>query len=208
MSKHNSAVAASAADRAFALKRALEEQGLLPESYVEQFTEVMDNDFDPANGARVVARAWVDPAYRELLLRDGTAACAQFGYTGVQGEYIVALENTPTLQNVIVCTLCSCTAWPVLGLPPDWYKSFEYRARVVRESRSVLREMGLDLPHEVAIRVWDTTAETRYMVLPFRPEGTEGWSEEQLASLVTKDVLIGIARPEVGVHADHGKGGH
>lgn len=208
MSKHNSAVAASAADRAFALKRALEEQGLLPESYVEQFTEVMENDFDPANGARVVARAWVDPAYRELLLRDGTAACAQFGYTGVQGEYIVALENTPTLQNVIVCTLCSCTAWPVLGLPPDWYKSFEYRARVVRESRSVLREMGLDLPHEVAIRVWDTTAETRYMVLPFRPEGTEGWSEEQLASLVTKDVLIGIARPEVGVYADHGKGGH
>ncbi|MCU1732646.1 MULTISPECIES: nitrile hydratase subunit alpha [unclassified Pseudomonas] len=207
MNKHNSAVAASAADRAFALKQALEEQGLLPESYVEQFTEVMENDFDPANGARVVARAWVDPAYRELLLRDGTAACAQFGYTGVQGEYIVALENTPTLQNVIVCTLCSCTAWPVLGLPPDWYKSFEYRARVVRESRSVLREMGLDLPHEVAIRVWDTSAETRYMVLPFRPEGTEGWSEEQLARLVTKDVLIGIARPEVGVLADHGKGG-
>ncbi|MCU1721477.1 nitrile hydratase subunit alpha [Pseudomonas sp. 5P_5.1_Bac1] len=207
MNKHNSAVAASAADRAFALKQALEEQGLLPESYVEQFTEVMENDFDPANGARVVARAWVDPAYRELLLRDGTAACAQFGYTGVQGEYIVALENTPTLQNVIVCTLCSCTAWPVLGLPPDWYKSFEYRARVVRESRSVLREMGLDLLHEVAIRVWDTSAETRYMVLPFRPEGTEGWSEEQLARLVTKDVLIGIARPEVGVLADHGKGG-
>jgi nitrile hydratase len=147
-----------------------------------------------------VARAWVDPAYRERLLRDGTAACDQFGYTGVQGEYIVALENTPTLQNVIVCTLCSCTAWPVLGLPPDWYKSFEYRARVVRESRTVLREMGLDLPPEVEIRVWDTTAETRYMVLPFRPAGTEGWTEQELASLVTKDVLIGIARPEVPVN--------
>ncbi len=189
--------AATAADRAFALKHALEEKGVVPEGYVETFTQVMENDFDPANGARVVARAWVDPTYRELLLRDGTAACDQFGYTGVQGEYIVALENTPTLQNVIVCTLCSCTAWPVLGLPPDWYKSFEYRARVVRESRSVLREMGLDLPEAVAIRVWDTTAETRYMVLPVRPEGTEGWSEEELAALVTKDVLIGIARPEV-----------
>jgi nitrile hydratase len=188
---------ASAAARAFALNQALEEQGLVPEGYVQHFTEVMENDFDPANGARVVARAWVDPEYRALLLRDGTVACDLFGYTGVQGEYIVALENTPTLQNVIVCTLCSCTAWPVLGLPPDWYKSFEYRARVVRESRTVLREMGLDLPLEVEIRVWDTSAETRYMVLPCRPDGTEGWSEAQLAALVTKDVLIGIARPQV-----------
>ena len=199
--KHGSP-AESDAERAFALKQALAEQGVIPDGYIEKFTEVMETDFDPANGARVVARAWVDPAYRDLLLRDGTAACDQFGYTGVQGEYIVALENTPTLQNVIVCTLCSCTAWPVLGLPPDWYKSFEYRARVVREARTVLREMGLDLPEDVAIRVWDTTAETRYMVLPERPEGTEGWSEEALAALVTKDVLIGIARPEVtGGHA-------
>ncbi|WP_307329479.1 nitrile hydratase subunit alpha [Pseudomonas lini] len=188
---------ASASDRAFALKKALEEQALVPEGYIEKFTEIMENDFDPANGARVVARAWVDPTFRQLLLTDGTAACAQFGYTGVQGEYIVALENTPTLQNVIVCTLCSCTAWPVLGLPPDWYKSFEYRSRVVREARTVLREMGLDLPKEVEIRVWDTSAETRYMVLPLRPSGTEDWTEEQLASLVTKDVLIGIARPEL-----------
>ena len=187
----------TAAVRAVALKQALEEQQLIPPGYVEHFTQVMQTEFDPANGARVVARAWVDPQYRELLLRDGTAACAQFGYTGVQGEYIVALENTPNLQNVIVCTLCSCTAWPVLGLPPDWYKSFEYRARVVRESRTVLREMGLDLPLDVEIRVWDTSAETRYMVLPFRPAGTDGWSEEQLAALVTKDVLIGIARPQI-----------
>ena len=183
------------ARRAQALKDALDRKKLIPEGYIEAFTELMEEKWDPANGARVVARAWVDPAYRELLLRDGTAACEEFGYTGAQGEYIVALENTPTLQNVIVCTLCSCTAWPVLGLPPDWYKSFEYRSRVVRESRSVLREMGLDLPPEVAIQVWDTSAETRYMVLPFRPEGTEGWSEEQLASIVTKDVLIGVARP-------------
>lgn len=197
MSNAPSKAMASAGARAIALKNALVEQELVPEGYIEKFTEIMENDFDPANGARVVARAWVDPAYRELLLHDGTAACDQFGYTGVQGEYIVALENTPTLQNVIVCTLCSCTAWPVLGLPPDWYKSFEYRARVVRESRTVLREMGLDLPQEVEIRVWDTTAETRYMVLPFRPAGTEGWTEEELAALVTKDVLIGIARPEV-----------
>jgi nitrile hydratase len=196
MNDHSMNTVVSAADRAFALKKALEEQALVPEGYIEKFTGIMENDFDPANGARVVARAWVDPAFRQLLLTDGTAACAQFGYTGVQGEYIVALENTPTLQNVIVCTLCSCTAWPVLGLPPDWYKSFEYRSRVVREARTVLREMGLDLPEEVEIRVWDTTAETRYMVLPLRPSGTEDWTEEQLASLVTKDVLIGIARPE------------
>ncbi|TDU26380.1 nitrile hydratase [Panacagrimonas perspica] len=183
------------ARRAHALKEALDRKKLIPEGFIENFTKLMEVDWDPANGARVVARAWVDPAFRTLLIKDGTRACEQFGYTGPQGEYIVALENTPTLQNVIVCTLCSCTAWPVLGLPPDWYKSFEYRSRVVRESRSVLREMGLDLPESVEIKVWDTTAETRYMVLPFRPAGTEGWSEEKLASIVTKDVLIGVARP-------------
>lgn len=187
------------ARRAHALEQALDRRNLIPDGFIEDFTHRMEVDWDPANGARVVARAWVDPAFRDLLLRDGTAACEQFGYTGPQGEYIVALENTPSLQNVIVCTLCSCTAWPVLGLPPDWYKSFEYRSRVVREARSVLREMGLDLPPSVAIKVWDTTAETRFMVLPFRPEGTEGWSEEKLASLVTKDVLIGVARPVVPV---------
>lgn len=211
MNKPTHTPVVTAAERAYALKQALAEQQLIPDGYIEQFTDVMENDFDPANGARVVARAWMDPDYRELLLRDGTAACDQFGYTGAQGEYIVALENTATLHNVIVCTLCSCTAWPVLGLPPDWYKSFEYRSRVVRESRTVLREMGLDLPAQVSIRVWDTTAETRYMVLPMRPQGTEGWTEEDLASLVTKDVLIGIARPEVGVtqasvkEAEHGR---
>jgi len=147
----------------------------------------------PRNGAKVVARAWVDPAYRARLLADGTAACAELGFEGPQGEYIVVLENTPRLHNVIVCTQCSCTAWPVLGLPPDWYKSPAYRARVVREARTVLHEMGLDLPADVAIRVWDTSAETRYLVLPLRPAGTEGWSEERLAAIVTREAMIGVA---------------
>lgn len=187
----------TAKDRAQALHKALKSKDLIPDGYIEGWTKAMEEEWDAKNGARVVARAWVDPEYRALLFRDGTAACAQFGYTGPQGEYIVALENTPTLQNVIVCSLCSCTNWPVLGLPPEWYKSFEYRARVVREPRKVLSEMGLELPPEVKIQVWDTTAETRYMVVPFRPEGTEGWSEEQLAAIVTKDALIGVARPVV-----------
>jgi len=184
-------------DRARALQKALASKDLIPKGYVESFTRLMEHEWDPSNGARVVARAWVDPEFRALLLKDGTAACAQFGYTGPQGEYIVALENTPMLQNVIVCTLCSCTNWPVLGLPPEWYKSFEYRSRIVRESRTVLAEMGLSLPPEVSIQVWDTTAETRYMVFPYRPEGTAHMNEAQLASLITKDVLIGVARPVV-----------
>jgi nitrile hydratase len=184
-------------DRARALFRVLKDKELIPDGFIEGFTQKMEHDWDPGNGARVVARAWVDPAFRTLLLKDGTAACAQFGYTGPQGEYIVALENTTTLQNVIVCTLCSCTNWPVLGLPPEWYKSFEYRARLVREGRTVLRELGEDLPESVTVQVWDTTAETRYLVLPVRPEGTEHASEEDLRALVTKDVLIGIARPRL-----------
>ena len=183
------------AERARALHKVLLDKKLIPENYIEDFTKLMEHEWDPSNGARVVARAWVDPEYRALLLKDGTAACAQFGYTGPQGEYIVALENTPTLQNVIVCSLCSCTNWPVLGLPPEWYKSFEYRARLVREGRTVLRELGEDLPDDVTVQVWDTTAETRYLVLPVQPEGTDSMTEEELAKLVTKDVLIGVARP-------------
>jgi nitrile hydratase subunit alpha len=190
--------AATPAARARALFKVLDDNKLIPPGFVEDFTKLMEQVWDPANGARVVARAWTDPAFRELLLRDGTKACAQFGYTGPQGEYIVALENTPTLQNVIVCSLCSCTNWPVLGLAPEWYKSFEYRARLVREGRTVLRELGEDLPDDVAVRVWDTTAESRYMVLPVRPEGTGHMNEEELAKLVTKDVLIGVARPRPG----------
>lgn len=181
--------------RANALLKVMTERGYVPEGFIDTFTHTMEVEWDPANGAKVVARAWTDPEFRDLLLRDGTAACQQFGYTGMQGEYIVALENTPTLQNVIVCSLCSCTAWPVLGLPPEWYKSFEFRARLVREGAAVLRELGEDLPDDVVVKVWDTTAESRYMVLPVRPAGTDDWSEEDLAALVTKDVLIGVARP-------------
>jgi nitrile hydratase len=183
---------ASPAARAAALVKALSEKQLVPEGFLDKAASRAES-WSPRNGARVVARAWVDPDYRRRLLADGTAACAELGYSGPQGEYIVALEDTPDLHNVIVCTQCSCTAWPVLGLPPDWYKSPEYRARVVREPRPLLREMGLDLPASVAIRVWDTSAETRYMVLPLRPTGTEGWSEEQLAAIVTREAMIGVA---------------
>jgi len=204
---HASAASANTApsprDRAHALFQALKQKDLIPDGFIENFTHWMEVDWDPANGAKVVARAWVDPEYRALLLKDGTAACAQFGYTGPQGEYIVALEDTPTVKNVIVCSLCSCTNWPVLGLPPEWYKSFEYRARLVREGRTVLRELGEDLPEGMQVRVWDTTAESRYLVLPMRPEGTEHMREDQLAQLVTKDVLIGIARPRLAGHAVH-----
>jgi nitrile hydratase len=189
---------APVAERARALEEALVAKQLVPEGFIDLVIANAEQRWSPRNGARVVARAWVDASYRERLLADGTAACAELGFHGPQGEYIVVLENTSTLHNVIVCTQCSCTAWPVLGLPPDWYKSPEYRARVVREPRALLREMGLDLPESVTIRVWDTTAETRYMVLPLRPAGTEGWSEEQLAGIVTREAMIGVAKIDVG----------
>lgn len=184
-------------ERAWALHTVLSNKGLIPEGFIEGLTDLLANKFDPANGARVVAKAWTDPAYRELLLRDGTAACEMFGFTGPQGEYIVALEDTPTIKNVIVCSLCSCTNWPVLGLPPEWYKSFEFRARLVREGRTVLKELGTELPEDIKIKVWDTSAETRYLVLPMRPEGTEHMTEEELQQLITKDVLIGVALPKL-----------
>lgn len=184
-------------ERAWALHTVLSNKGLIPEGFIEGLTDLLANKFDPANGARVVAKAWTDPAYRELLLRDGTAACEMFGYTGPQGEYIVALEDTPTIKNVIVCSLCSCTNWPVLGLPPEWYKSFEFRARLVREGRIVLKELGTELPEDIKIKVWDTSAETRYLVLPMRPKGTEHMTEEELQQLITKDVLIGVALPKL-----------
>ncbi|HYC57419.1 MAG TPA: nitrile hydratase subunit alpha [Candidatus Binatia bacterium] len=186
--------AAPAADRARALEEALSERELLPAPLMDEIARRLEHDMRPQNGAKVVARAWTDPSYRARLLADGTAACAELGYSGPQGEYIVVLENTAELHNVVVCTQCSCTAWPVLGLPPDWYKSPEYRARVVREPRRVLHEMGLDLPSDVTVRVWDTTAETRYLVLPLRPQATEGWNEERLASIVTREAMIGVAR--------------
>ncbi|MGQ7859575.1 MULTISPECIES: nitrile hydratase subunit alpha [unclassified Pseudomonas] len=184
-------------ERAQALLQVLKQKDLIPDGYIEHMTQLMAHEWSPENGARIVAKAWVDPQFRELLLRDGTAACAQFGYTGPQGEYIVALEDTPSVKNVIVCSLCSCTNWPVLGLPPEWYKGFEFRARLVREGRTVLRELGTHLPASVTIKVWDTSAESRYLVLPVRPEGSESMDEEALRKLITKDVLIGVALPHV-----------
>ena len=180
------------AERAQAVKAALIEQELVSEGVLEQFASAA-LDWKPENGAKVVARAWLDAEYRERLLADGTKACAELGYEGPQGEYIVALENTPEIHNVIVCTQCSCTAWPVLGLPPDWYKSPEYRARVVREPRRVLNEMGLKVADDVKIRVWETSAETRYIVIPQRPDKTAGWTEAQLAEVVTREAMIGVA---------------
>lgn len=185
--------------RANALREILEDKGLISAEYIQKWKDTFDG-WVPENGAKMVARAWTDPAYRELLLRDATAACAQMGFGGVEGGFIVALENTKELQNVIVCSLCSCTAWPILGLPPEWYKSFEYRSRIVREPRNVLSELGFDVPEGVKIRVWDTTAETRYMVLPMQPEGTEGWTAEQLERIVTKESLIGTALPNPLAH--------
>ena len=190
---HQHGPVAAPAARTAALTEALADRGLLQPDMLER-TAAAVASWRPENGARVVARAWCDPEYRRRLLTDGTAACAELGYAGPQGEYIVVLENTAQLQNVVVCTLCSCTAWPVLGLPHDWYKSLAYRSRVAREPRRVLREMGLILSEDVAVRVWDTTAETRYLVLPLRPAGSEGMSEDTLASLVSYESMVGVAQ--------------
>jgi nitrile hydratase len=186
--------AAPIAARVAALEEALTDAGLVPQGYLDDATAPMEDALSPRNGARVVARAWIDPAYRARLLADGARACAELGYELPYETSIVILENTATVHHAIVCTQCSCTAWSLLGLPPDWYKSPEYRARLVREPRALLREMGLDLPESVALKVWDTSGETRYMVLPLRPEGTEGWTEEQLAAIVTREAMIGVAR--------------
>jgi len=181
--------------RARALEALLTEKGLIPEGFIDAVVSAYEDDIGPMNGAKVVARAWVDPAYKARLLANGSAAIAELGFGGPEGEHLVVVENTPTVHNVVVCTLCSCYPWPVLGLPPNWYKSAPYRARIVREPRVLLREMGLDLQATVAIRVWDSSAEVRYMVLPERPAGTEGKSEAELAALVTRDAMIGTARP-------------
>jgi len=182
--------------RARALETLLVERGLVSTDAIDAVVEYYENDVGPQNGARVVARAWVDAEYRTRLLSDGSAAIAELGYGGVEGEHMVVVENTPDIHNVIVCTLCSCYPWPVLGLPPTWYKSEAYRARVVAEPRRVLSEFGLELDPDVDLRVWDSSAEVRYLVLPERPEGTEGLDEEQLAALVTRDAMIGVARVE------------
>ena len=184
--------------RTAAVKAELLRKELLSEEDVQSFLHLAD-EWKPENGANVVARAWTDPEFRLRLLDDGTAACAEMGYAGLQGEYIVALENTLDQHNVVVCTQCSCTAWPVLGLPPDWYKSPEYRARVVRQPRRVLSEMGLELSPDIGVRVWETSAETRYMVIPMRPSGSESMGVDELSALVTREALIGVAlAAEVG----------
>lgn len=181
--------------RVDAIQAVLEERGLKAGEFIDRANHLVEEQWVPQNGARVVARAWTDPAFRQRLLANGRAAVAELGLEmPPHHRHLVVLENTPSVHNVICCTLCSCTAFTIIGLPPDWYKDFEYRARVVRESRTVLREMGLDLPADMEIRVWDTTADTRYMVLPVRPGHTADWTQERLAAIVTKDSMIGVAR--------------
>src|SRR6516165_5995154 len=179
--------------RVEALASLLTERGLLDEATVETFIKTYEQSVGPMNGAKVVAKAWTDPGYAERLLADGTAAIAELGFKGPQGEHIVVLRDTPEVHHVVVCTLCSCYPWPVLGLPPSWYKDPSYRSRIVREPRAVLAEFGLDLGDDVEIRVFDSSSEVRYMVLPLRPAGTDGLSEEELATLVTRDAMVGVA---------------
>nr|WP_172328440.1 nitrile hydratase subunit alpha [Mangrovicoccus sp. HB161399] len=177
--------------RVRAMEQLLIEKGLIKEGAVDTIIDIFEHQLGPRNGAKVVARAWADPAYKARLMTDASAAIEEFGFAGFQGEYMVVCENTPEVHNVVVCTLCSCYPWPVLGLPPTWYKTAPYRSRVVIEPRAVLEEFGLSIPDDVEVRVWDSNNELRYLVLPMRPEGTEGWSEEQLAELVTRDSMIG-----------------
>ena len=180
--------------RVKALESLLTEKGLIDTAAVDGLIDLYEHKVGPRNGAKVVARAWRDPAYKQRLLKDGTAAILELGYSGIQGEDMVVIENTPQVHNVIVCTLCSCYPWPTMGLPPVWFKSAPYRSRVVSDPRGVLKEFGLTLPDKVKVQVWDSTAELRYMVLPERPAGTEGWSEERLATLVTRDSMIGVVK--------------
>ena len=185
-----------AALRTRALESLLIEKGLLTTDIIDEVVQKYEKDVGPLNGAKVVARAWSDPDYKRRLLEDGTAAIAELGFGDAQGSKIVVLENTSSVHHVVVCTLCSCYPWSVLGLPPSWYKSYAYRSRVVREPRAVLREFDLDLPDSVEIRVWDSNSDLRYMVLPERPVGTEDHTQEQLVSLVTRDSMIGVTKIE------------
>lgn len=180
--------------RVKALEQVLTEKGLIDPAAVDALVETYETRVGPHNGARVVAKAWVDPEYKRRLLTDGTAAIAELGFSGIQGEDMVVVENTPTVHNLLVCTLCSCYPWPVLGLPPVWYKAAPYRSRAVSEPRAVLKEFGVTVGDDVEVRVWDSTAELRYMVLPERPPGTAGMDEAALAALVTRDSMIGVAR--------------
>ena len=184
----------SPALRVEALEALLLEHGLVDADAIETIIRTYETAVGPMNGAKVVAKAWTDPEYKRQLLEDGTAAIASLGFTGRQGEHLVVLENTPTVHNVVVCTLCSCYPWPVLGLPPSWYKDPAYRARVVKEPRAVLAEWGTDLGPDVEVRVYDSSSEVRYLVLPERPPGTESMSEEELAALVTRDAMVGVRK--------------
>ncbi len=178
--------------RVKALEELLAKKGLIDPQALDAVVDHYENRVGPRNGAKVVARAWMDPAYKQRLLADADPAIAEFGFTGAQGEHMVVIENTPDVHNLVVCTLCSCYPWPVLGLPPVWYKSMPYRSRVVRDPRSVLEEFGTHIPQSTEIRVWDSNSEIRYMILPLRPEGTENMEESALAALVTRDSMIGV----------------
>jgi nitrile hydratase len=180
--------------RVKSLESLLVEKGLVDRGALDALVDMFEHKVGPRNGARVVAKAWIDPAYKRRLLADPDHAIAELGYGGQQGEHMVVVENTATLHNMVVCTLCSCYPWPVLGLPPMWYKSAPFRSRSVIDPRGVLREFGLELSDEVEVRVWDSTAELRYLVLPERPAGTEGLSEDALAALVTRDSMVGVAK--------------
>ena len=182
--------------RAQALEALLAERGLVSTDAIDAVVELYEQDVGPQNGAKVVARAWVDDAFRDRLLTRANDAIAELGFGGTEGDNMVVVANTPTVHNMIVCTLCSCYPWPVLGLPPTWYKSAPYRARAVSEPRAVLSEFGIKLSDDVEIRVWDSSAEVRYLVLPMRPTGTQGWSEERLQAIVTRDCMIGTALPD------------
>src|SRR5215469_701980 len=180
--------------RVKSLESLLVEKGLVDRAALDTLVDMYETKIGPRNGARVVARAWADPAYKQRLLANASAALAEFGYTGMQGEDMVVVENTAKVHNLVVCTLCSCYPWPVLGLPPVWYKSAPYRSRAVIDPRGVLREFGVALAEDVEVRVWDSTAELRYLVLPERPAGTEHFSEDALAALVTRDAMVGVAK--------------
>ena len=180
--------------RVKALESLLVEKGLVDPAAIDALIDAYETKIGPRNGAKVVARAWVDAGFKKWLLQDATAAIASLGYTGRQGEHMKVVENTPQVRNLVVCTLCSCYPWPVLGLPPVWYKSAPYRARAVADPRGVLKEFGTELGEDVQLRVWDSTSEMRYLVLPERPAGTEGLSEQELAALVTRDSMVGVAK--------------
>jgi len=190
--RRNAAETETLAARSRKLEDLLVSKGIVSKGALDKLVELYENDIGPMNGARVVARAWIDSDYKLRLMANATAAIEELGFGGMQGEHMIVVENSPGIHNVVVCTLCSCYPWPVLGLPPTWYKSPAYRSRVVIDPRGVLREFGLELPESVEVRVWDSSAEIRYLVLPERPERTAGWSEGELAALVTRDAMIGV----------------